>query len=141
MCNRRTRTLLEQIVREKCGRGEMFTAFDISCLAQQLGCAERHRQMKQVVHEAYTNGLMGPDYERVLVHIPGAEPAWLYYHEDDDPNLYGPMRRGTTRHDHPSLRLTLPRTQPSSNRARRPARRTVFSLLSFFNRCPHCSAD
>jgi hypothetical protein len=119
----------------------MFTAFDISLEAQQRGCQERHGQLKRIIHQAYFSGEMGPEYQRILVDIPGADqPAWLYYHESDDPTFYQPLARSRQLPSRPTLRLVTGAATTSSSRKRsQPTRRTVFSLLSFFGRCPHCS--
>jgi hypothetical protein len=93
MCTVANQQIMEQVIREKVGRGEMFTAFEVSLEARGRGGDERHRHMKHVVHQAFTSGLMGTDYTRSLVSIPGGGSAWLFHRVWDDPGAFLPLAR------------------------------------------------
>jgi hypothetical protein len=112
MCDPLTRQVVEQIVREKCRAGGMFTAFDVTRAAARWGCPEPHGEMKHVVHRLFDAGAMGPEYRRRLITIAGADgPAWLYHHSSYDPGEYRLLDRtrlGTT--------WTAGRTRPARTR-------------------------
>jgi hypothetical protein len=87
-----TYQMVEEICAEMVKARKMFTAFDVSREARQRGTTERHRNMKQAVHDYFERGDMGADYDRLLVAIPGvSRKAWLYYLRSDDPALYQPQ--------------------------------------------------
>jgi hypothetical protein len=94
MCDSRTILMIEEVVEEKVRAGEMFTAFDISLEVKERGGHDRHRHMKKFVHDYHCRGLMGGDYDRTLMSIPGAKAqAWLYHPKSADPNTYKPQPR------------------------------------------------
>jgi hypothetical protein len=112
MCNTVTLQIIEDVIREKVDRGEMFTAFEISLQAQQRGVTERHRHLKQTIHQYFEGGHMGTVYTRTLIRIPGApQAAWLYHRTVDDPAVYRPLDRT--------------RMQPARSGARQQAHRTT----------------
>jgi hypothetical protein len=94
MCDAATQQLIEQVLQEKVQRGEMFTALDVSLETQKRGVQERHRNMRQVVHQYFEGGYMGSHYTRTLVSIPGApSAAWLYHLTSDQPANFQPLSR------------------------------------------------
>jgi hypothetical protein len=98
MCDSATIQLIEEVVEEKVRAGEMFTAFDVSLEVKKRGGTDRHRHMKRYVHAYHGRGLMGTDYARTLIPIPGARAqAYLYYPKSADPAGYRlwPRRRSS----------------------------------------------
>lgn len=99
MCDTATIQMIEEVVEEKVKAGEMFTAYDISLEVKKRGGYDRHRHMKKFVHDYHDRGLMGTDYERVLISIPGVKrQAYLYHPKSADPSTYKalPRRRRTS---------------------------------------------
>jgi hypothetical protein len=92
MCDLATEYIVEEVIQEKVRAGEMFTAYDVTCEARRRGATDRHRAIRQFVHDLHARGRMGPDYARSLIHIPdiGATP-WLYHCYWDDPAEYRPL--------------------------------------------------
>src|SRR5262252_3992392 len=84
-------SVIESVVNDKVQDGEMFTAYDVTKEVRNRGHRERHDNIKQVVHDYYGRGLMGPDYTRTLIPIAGAPmPAFLYHRHTDDPTTFNP---------------------------------------------------
>jgi hypothetical protein len=111
MCDTVTRQILEDVIRGKVDRGEMFTAFEISLEAQQRGVTERHRHLKQAIHQYFEGGHMGGVYTRTLIHIPEApQAAWLYHRTVDDPALFRPLDRSRMRPARSGAGQRAPRT-------------------------------
>jgi bifunctional DNA-binding transcriptional regulator/antitoxin component of YhaV-PrlF toxin-antitoxin module len=99
MCSVANQQIIEGVIREKVDRGEMFTAFDITREARRRGGTERHRHMKPAVHQFFDGGVMGSDYTRTLIAIPGAPcPAWLYHPTGAGPAGYQPLDRSKMNH-------------------------------------------
>jgi hypothetical protein len=72
-------TLLDLVLTELSGGGEMFTAWDITSRAKKQGATQFHRDMKDFVHEKFDDGSLGVlDYTRTLVPTPTGD-AWLYH--------------------------------------------------------------
>lgn len=98
MCNAATIQMIEEVCEEKVKAGEMFTAYDVSQEVRRRGGNDRHRNMKRHVHDFHCRGLMGGEYTRTLVSIPGAKAkAYLYHQSSDDPTLYQPQPRRRAR--------------------------------------------
>jgi hypothetical protein len=94
MCDILSQRTVEEVIREKVDRGEMFTAFEVSLEAQKRGVAERHRHLKHVVHQCFESGQMGGFYTRTLTLIPGApQAAFLFHRTADDPAAFRPLDR------------------------------------------------
>ena len=86
------RQIVEDVVTEFVSKGWQFTAYNITTEAKKRGAGDRHRNLKQVVHEMFKNDELD-GYDRDLVDIKrvGAK-AYLYspsgldaddYDEDD----------------------------------------------------------
>lgn len=56
---------------------------------QATGITERHRNLKEAVHEMYNRGDM-PGYTRTLVQLPTGEQPFLYHPAYLSPTSYGP---------------------------------------------------
>ena len=92
--------------------GESFTALQISRAVQAGGVSERHRVLKETVHELFARGGM-PGYDRTPVLMPcGGRPF-----------LYHPRQPGTRFATAPQ-RDASQRTVDRWNRLRLPARQT-----------------
>jgi len=87
-------SVIESVVNDKVQDGEMFTAYDVTKEVRNRGHRERHDNIKQVVHDYYGRGAMGPDYTRTLIPIAGAPiPAFLYHRHTDDPTTFNPRSK------------------------------------------------
>jgi hypothetical protein len=74
--------------------GRMFTAFEVTLAAKELGVEERHRQLRDNIH-ATVFRLATPDgnYTRTLLDVGAPEQAWLYHPIATNPYEYVPLDR------------------------------------------------
>jgi len=91
-----TRSVMENLVEQ----GFMFTALDVSNEVK-LRVDARHREISPIVRELFDDGVLGDEYTRTLIDVlAGGKTvqAYLYYHEDDDPEDYdGSLREQKAR--------------------------------------------
>ena len=89
--------VLERLVNQ----GFMFTALDVSNEVKSELDGVRHREISPIVRELYDDGALGDDYTRTLIDVlAGGKTvqAYLYHHEDDDPEDYdGDLREQKAR--------------------------------------------
>ncbi len=91
------RRTISQVVQEFLSEGKMFTAFEVSLAVKERGVNERHRNMRDTVHEVIFE-IGGPmDYTRTLRDVGAPIPAWVYHLPHDNPYRYVPLER----HDDP----------------------------------------
>ncbi len=92
-----TRSVMDDLV----GQGFMFTALDVSNEVKLRVDGVRHREISPLVRELFDEGALGDDYTRVLIDVlAGGKTlqAYLYHHEDDDPEDYdGSLREQKAR--------------------------------------------
>ena len=88
MCTDGNKVLICDAVEAAVAVNRSFTAYDITCIAQDNGATERHNQMKNQVHALWSEIQSDGDYERTLIHIPGKGTAWLYHPKGSDISLY-----------------------------------------------------
>lgn len=98
MCDSQSQALIDDVLDEKITAQEMFTAFDISREVQRRGSKERHRNMKNYIHQAMKDKVEHGDYNSISVAIPNGQPPYaiLYHHAFSDPSTYKPSNRGGT---------------------------------------------
>jgi len=79
---------VRDVVVDKVGQNEMFTAFDITKALRQNGTQVVHRNIKQIVHALYNHGdMMG--YDRSLINVGNAPVRpFLYHPVSADPLTY-----------------------------------------------------
>ena len=80
MCDPVNQKIVESVIKDKLGAGEMFTAFDVSTEARKRGATERHLHMKGHIHQTLgsESGTFG--YTRTTVTISGIKvDPWLYH--------------------------------------------------------------
>jgi hypothetical protein len=84
---------IHEVVQEWIQRGKMFTAFEVSLAVKERGVRERHRNMRDTVHEViFEHG--GPaSYTRTLMDVGAPEQAWVYHPMDGNPYAYRPLDR------------------------------------------------
>jgi hypothetical protein len=93
------RRAISQVVEEWTEEGKMFTAFEVSLAAKERGIRERHRHLRDTVHELIFE-IGGPlDYTRTLRDVGAPEQAWVYHLPADNPYRYRPLPR----HDGPAV--------------------------------------
>jgi hypothetical protein len=100
------RRVVSQIVKEWVEEGKMFTAFEISLAAKDRGVRERHRNMKNMVHEVIFEYGEPLGYTRTLRDVGAPEQAWVYHQPGDNPYRYRPLPR----HDAPGADVDLDAT-------------------------------
>jgi bifunctional DNA-binding transcriptional regulator/antitoxin component of YhaV-PrlF toxin-antitoxin module len=82
-------TVVSQWVNE----GKMFTAFEVSLAVKEEGVRERHRHMRDTVHEIIFR-IGGPNgYTRTLMDVGAPEQAWVYHPMRSNPYTYRPLNR------------------------------------------------
>jgi len=79
MCDQDNRDLVDQVVEEKIAQREIFTAFDVTRAAKDLGADERHGGMKQAIHDAFSY-MQTQGYDRVQVDLNAAKGRPFVYH-------------------------------------------------------------
>lgn len=88
------RRTITETVKSFISEGKMFTAFEVSLAVKAQGVRERHRNMKELVHEIIFE-IGGPEnYTRTLMDVGAPEQAWLYHRPRDNPYRYVPLPRG-----------------------------------------------
>jgi len=113
MSDKRAVTLgvLERLVEQ----GFMFTALDVSNEVKLELEGVRHREISPIVRELFDDGALGDDYTRTTIDVlAGGKTvqAFLYHHEDDDPDDYdGDLREQKARP--PSARRGAPVPSPA----------------------------
>jgi retron-type reverse transcriptase len=80
--------LIQLIIQDKVSRGEMFTAFDISKELSRQGSGARHRDLKDIVHQTFERGEMGPQYTRTTIDVGAPTRPYLYFRKGDNPRRY-----------------------------------------------------
>jgi len=104
-----TQSRIDDIVSQWVRDGKMFTAFEVSLAVKEEGVHERHRNMREYVHQAIHNsGIARGDYSRTLMDVGAPEQAWVYHPVGSNPYEYEPLDR--TGHDRVRVpRSSLPR--------------------------------
>jgi bifunctional DNA-binding transcriptional regulator/antitoxin component of YhaV-PrlF toxin-antitoxin module len=91
--DRAIREKIEEVVTPWVGRGKMFTAFEVSLAVKEQGVRERHRNMRETVHDIIFR-IGGPaGYTRTLMDVGAPEQAWVYHRMGDNPYTYQPLDR------------------------------------------------
>src|SRR5262245_44735498 len=95
-----TQSRIEEIVIQWVREGKMFTAFEDSLAVKEEGVRERHRNMREYVHQAiFRAGVARGDYTRTLMDVGAPEQAWVYHPAGSNPYEYEPLDRSG--HDRP----------------------------------------
>lgn len=88
-----TRRKITQVVKQFTEEGKMFTAFEVSLAVKEQGVQQRHRHLKDTVHEVIFE-IGGPlGYTRTLMDVGAPEQAWVYHVPQDNPYNYVPLPR------------------------------------------------
>jgi hypothetical protein len=99
MCTPQNSQIIDTVVKEFLDRGQAFTAFEVSLEAKKRGANERHRDMKNYIHQSagLNDEMEFGDYTKTLVSVgnEGGQPlqAFLYHPKSYDPNTYKPLER------------------------------------------------
>lgn len=101
MCEPATLSFIQDIIEKLVDEDKMFTAFDVSLAAKkkarQAGeLVERHRHMKNAIHQEMDRYLSNGLYERQLMDVGSNLRAFIYYPEGQDPTQYTPLKRFDT---------------------------------------------
>jgi hypothetical protein len=85
---------INEVIAEFIREGKMFTAFEVSLAVKQRGIHERHRNMREFVHETiFRLGIERGDYSRTLMDVGAPEQAWVYHTVGTNPYDYVPLDR------------------------------------------------
>lgn len=90
------RDRIAEVVREWVDQGKMFTAFEVSLAVKERGVEERHRHLRDTVHDVIfeIGGPMG--YTRTLRDVGAPQQAWVYHLPSDNPYRYVPLDRSSS---------------------------------------------
>ena len=89
-----TQSRIDEIVAQWVREGKMFTAFEVSLEVKKRGGQERHRNMREYVHETiFRLGIERGDYSRTLMDVGAPEQAWVYHTIASNPYDYVPLDR------------------------------------------------
>jgi len=97
MCDARVQSHIDDVVAQKTGANEMFTAFEVTLGVQKLQKAaseptSKNGEIKRDIHRTLFHQAVNPGvYERTLVDIGNGEQAFLYYPTGADPNEWEPL--------------------------------------------------
>jgi hypothetical protein len=104
--DRTIQTKINDVVSNWVNEGRMFSAFEVSLAVKDQGVRERHRNMRDAVHEVIFR-IGGPQgYSRTLMDVGAPEQAWVYHPKSTSPYRYRPLDRGdgkSTPADDPSF--------------------------------------
>jgi hypothetical protein len=84
---------IDEVVNEWVNAGRMFTAFEVSLAVKERGVRERHRNLRECVHEAIFRLGGANAYTRTLMDVGAPEQAWVYHRLYDNPYTYQPLNR------------------------------------------------
>ncbi|MDP6354655.1 MAG: hypothetical protein QF473_06130 [Planctomycetota bacterium] len=87
-----TKRQIDGVVKNWLAENRMFTAFEISLAVKEQGVRERHRNMKEYVHEAIARE-GGATYTRTLKDVGAPVQAWVYHTLRASPDNYRPLNR------------------------------------------------
>jgi hypothetical protein len=110
------REVITHVVREFTSAGRMFTAFEISLAVKDRGIEERHRNMRDTVHEVIFEAGCPLGYTRTLRDVGAPDPAWVYHLPEDNPYRYQPLRRYDTANTSADLQADEPLVLPAGIR-------------------------
>lgn len=106
--------VVETVVDEKVGRGEMFTAHDVTLEVRSRGHRAAHSDVRDAVHDYYNRGGMGVAYTRTNIVVPQGNP-YLYHRSADNPSSYTNIRGGNAPVPSPApATINVPQPQPAS---------------------------
>jgi hypothetical protein len=89
-----TQSRIDDIVSQWVGEGKMFTAFEVSLAVKDQGIRERHRNMRDYIHESiFRAGVARGDYTRTLMDVGAPQQAWVYHPVGANPYEYEPLDR------------------------------------------------
>lgn len=83
--------LYEQTVNDLTAKGELFTAYDITCIlrSQNTPNLPRHYEMKNILHDMFNDCRLDRDYIRTQHVVDSQSPSAFVYHRFDvDVNTY-----------------------------------------------------
>jgi hypothetical protein len=85
---------INDVVAEWIREGKMFTAFEVSLSVKHSGVHERHRHMREYIHQTiFRLGIQRGDYTRTLMDVGAPEQAWVYHTVAANPYEYVPLER------------------------------------------------
>src|SRR5262249_20215506 len=85
---------IDDIVADWVREGRLFTAFEVSLAVKEQGVRERHRNMREYVHQSiFHAGVARGDYTRTLMDVGAPEQAWVYHPAGSNPYEYEPLDR------------------------------------------------
>lgn len=87
------RRMIGNVVQDFINEGKMFTAFEVSLGVKERGVQERHRNMRDTVHEIIFEYGDPAGYTRTLRDVGAPESAWVYHLPSDNPYRYVPLPR------------------------------------------------
>lgn len=99
MCDPQNQDIINAVVKEFITQSRAFTAFDVSLEAKSRGATERHRDMKDFIHQSsvLNDEMQYGNYTKTLVYVgdDGGNKlqAFLYHPTNYDPNSYVPQPR------------------------------------------------
>jgi bifunctional DNA-binding transcriptional regulator/antitoxin component of YhaV-PrlF toxin-antitoxin module len=118
-----TQQVIEEVIDEKVGDSEMFTAFNVSVEAKRRGVHERHRNLKNFIHQhvdvLINNG--DADYRQELVDIPNRPQAFLYFPASADPEEFEAFETDKTTTAAPATPAPTTPSTPLTSQTRTPA--------------------
>src|SRR5262245_23830296 len=89
-----TQSRIDEIVTQWVREGRLFTAFEVSLAVKEQGIRERHRNMREYVHQSiFRAGVARGDYTRTLMDVGAPEQAWVYHPAGSNPYTYEPLDR------------------------------------------------
>ncbi len=102
---------LNEIITEWTNEGRVFTAFEVSLEAKKRNVEERHRNMRDRIHEIiHLVAGPGSSYSRTLMDVGAPEQAWVYHPLRANPYEYEPLpRNDQPRQPRPSVLPRAPR--------------------------------
>lgn len=105
---------IQDVVDQWVTQARMFTAFEISLAVKDRGVQERHRNMKEDVHEIIIDtAIEDGNYTRTLMDVGAPVQAWLYHPISENPYLYQPLDRGGQNDSTPTPQTTPTSTTPT----------------------------
>lgn len=106
--------IVEAVIQSKITAKEQFTAYDIT-LELRKNHSAFHNDVKVIVHDFFSRGLMTIDYKRTMVTLVTGQDCYLYHPVNSDPNSYSLVNKtGAAIPVSPSV-ITIPTDSSSTD--------------------------
>jgi RNA-directed DNA polymerase len=96
MADAATTHLIQQTVLKYVAANTMFTAYDVTMEVRAQGAFVKHGEARDIVHQLFLDGVLGPQYQRSVVDIGTSTKPFVYHRFSEDARNYKSPGTGAT---------------------------------------------